>query len=130
MLPHLSAITSLWRGRFPSPTFCCLLFPLGLLLRFPRGIFPLPVSIITVQSTPDTYGHYITANGLPPKKQQTILCYMVRLVIFTHLLLTLLPGSYIDLHEVMWSRNFSIRQNMEIYRHLLRYFVARIPHDT
>ena len=50
--------------------------------------------------------------------------------IFTHLLLTLLPGSYIDLHEVMWSRKFSIRQNMEIYRHLLRYFVARIPHDT
>ena len=68
--------------RFPSPTFCCLLFPLGLLLRFPRGIFPLPVSIITVQSTPDTYGHDITANGLPPKKQQTILCYMVRPVIF------------------------------------------------
>ncbi len=126
MLPHLSFVFNF----FPSPTLCCLLLPLGLLLRFPRGIFPLPVSIITVQSTPDTYGHDITANGLPPKKQQTILCYMVRLVIFTHLLLTLLPGSYIDLHEVMWSRKFSIRQNMEIYRHLLRYFVARIPHDT
>jgi hypothetical protein len=46
------------------------LFPLGLLLRFPRGIFPLPVSIITVQSTPDTYGHDITANGLPPKSSR------------------------------------------------------------
>ena len=44
---------------------------------------------------------------------------------FTHLLLTLLPGSCIDLHEVMWSRKFSIRQNMEIYRYLWRYFVAR-----
>ena len=49
---------------------------------------------------------------------------------FTHLLLTLLPGSCIDLHEVMWSRKFSIRQNMEIYRYLWRYFVARIPLDT
>ena len=49
---------------------------------------------------------------------------------FTHLLLTLLPGSYIDFHGVMWSRKFSIRQNMEIYRHLWRYFVARIPLDT
>ena len=73
---------------FPPLLYLVLLF--GLLLCFPLGIFPLPVSIITVQSTPDTYGHDITANGLPPKKQQTILCYMVRLVIFTHLLLTLL----------------------------------------
>ena len=49
---------------------------------------------------------------------------------FTHLLLTLLPGSYIDLHGVMWSRKFSIHQNIEIYRHLWRYFVVRIPLDT
>ena len=69
-------------------------------------------------------------NGLPPKKQQTILCYMVRLVIFTHLLLTLLPGSYIDLHGVMWSRKFLIRQNIEIYRYLWRYFVVSIPLDS
>jgi len=58
------------------------LLPLGLLLCFPRGVFPLPVPISTVQSTPNTYGHDTTANGLPPKKQQAILCYMVRLVIF------------------------------------------------
>ena len=37
---------------------------------------------------------------------------------FTHLLLTLLPGSSIDLHEVMWSRKFSFWQNIEIYRYL------------
>ena len=39
MLPHLSFVFNF----FPSPTLCCLLLPLGLLLRFPRGIFPLPV---------------------------------------------------------------------------------------
>ena len=69
-------------------------------------------------------------NGLPPKKQQAILCYMVRPVIFTHLLLTLLAGRYIDLCGIMWSRKFSVRQNIEIYRHLWRYFIVRIPLDT
>ena len=39
-------------------------------------------------------------------------------------------GADIDLHGVVWSRKFSIRQNIEIYRHLWRYFVVRIPLDT
>ena len=119
------------QDRFVSrflPAF--LLLPLGLLLCFPRGIFPLPVSIITVQSTPDTYGWYYSKWPAAEKSSRPFFVTWFVSLFFTHLLLTLLPGSCIDLHEVMWSRKFLIRQNMEIYRYLWRYFVARIPLDT
>ena len=107
-----------------------LLLPLGLLLSFHSAYLRRPRPSAPCRARRTLTGMILQQMAYRRKSSRPFCVTWFVSLFFTHLLLTLLPGSCIDLHEVMWSRKFSIRQNMEIYRYLWRYFVARIPHDT